>query len=374
MRFGIIFLAMILLFLAGCVGNEPHYVGAFIEPTPSPTPNPWVTPPPTVAPHEDYEEEDYEEICLLPRSQLTGLLIAEAYANRRPIAVVINNLHGALPQSGIASADIIYEVLVEGDVTRLVAVFQSEWPEKIGPVRSARDYLVDFALNHDGVFIHHGESPNSHLRWPFLNGARIDGGRWETRGFWRDRNYPEWARNSGRRALEHSSYTGGGHIANILESQSIRHYTQDAGGFTFCEDIQEGYAGEALRFTVPFSTHYARTFIFDPETGHYAVAYRHGPTMDEYTAQPVFVRNILVKMTQVRVIANDRAGRRTVATVGEGDGYLFNGGTYRPVRWATQSHTAPLRWYNPDGTPLVLLPGPTWINVLQNTATVRIDT
>jgi hypothetical protein len=91
-----------------------------------------------------------------PLGLLTGLPIYEGYADRRPIAVVVNNIFAAHPQSGISSADVIYEVLTEGNITRLIALFQTEIPDKIGPVRSTRNYFAGRAMNHDAIFVHHG--------------------------------------------------------------------------------------------------------------------------------------------------------------------------------------------------------------------------
>jgi len=308
-----------------------------------------------------------------PRSLLTGLPIEEAYLTRRPIAVVINNLFPALPQSGIASADIIYEVLSEGDVTRLVGIFQSDVPEKIGPVRSARDSFVDFAFNHDAIFVHHGRSPDADTRLRNTRITNLDGMALEGTVFWRDRSYPEWHSNTGRRPLEHSSYTSWERIARHMESRSIRDYVNDnpAYGFTFGVVPECPDAGVANIVTVPFSVPYIRTFIFDPEAGVYLVENRNGPLQDAETAEQVGVVNILIQLTTKRVTGS--LGQRTVGTVGEGAGFLVTGGTYRPVRWAKDSHTAPMRWYFEDGSPLVLAPGVTWICVFQTTGTVEFS-
>jgi len=305
-----------------------------------------------------------------PRALLTGLPIEEEYLDRRPVAVVINNLHRALPQSGITSADIIYEVLTEGDVSRLVGIFQSEIPDKIGPVRSARVSFLDFAFNHDALFVHHGRSPyaDTHIRNTRI--TNLDG---MSLGqvFWRDRNYPYWHTNSGQRPLEHSSYTGWGHIVPHLDSRSIRDYVNDnpAYGLNFGTVQDFPGAGIANTVVVPFSVPYTRTFIFDAETGVYLVENRDGAVLDADTRQQAAVTNILIQITTKRVTG--ALGQRTIGTVGTGDGFLVVGGYYRPVRWEKDSHTSPMRWYTMDGEPLMLAPGRTWICVFQTTGTVR---
>jgi hypothetical protein len=172
--------------------------------------------------------------------------------------------------------------------------------------------------------------------------------------------------------MEHSSYTGDAQITLHLESRNIRSDSVDVGGFIFNDMPVTRNATEAPRFTVPFSSSYVRTFIFDGETGLYRVENRDGPTRDALTREQVTVRNVLVQLTDISLLPRDREGRRAVATIGEGDGFIFNNGTYRPVRWVKESRTAPMRWYNPNGLPLELLPGVTWINILDKSIGVRI--
>lgn len=354
---------------------ESTFVANEVLPTPPSVPIEEIVPP---GRWDDAFQE--ENIFVYPSSRLTGMPIREEYLIRRPMAVVINNIHRALPQSGIASADIIYEVLSEGDVTRIVGIFQSYIPEKIGPVRSARDYFVDFAFNHDALFIHHGASPSGYGR---IRGQRInnvDGMTWEGRVFWRDRTYPYWARNTGTRPLEHSSFTGWYRLEEHIYSQGIRDYFSEtpAYGFNFGE-ITADYVGTADRVIVPFSPNYTRTFIFNPETNLYYVENRDGAHVDALNQEQITVTNVLVQFTAQRVV--DGEGRRTVQTTGEGLGYLATGGKTFPLRWVKEDHASPTRWYFSNNTgennerdePLTLAPGTTWINVFQSNGTVIFE-
>jgi len=310
-----------------------------------------------------------------PFSRLTGLPIYEEYMERRPLAAVINNSGRALPQSGVGSADIIYEVLAEGDVTRLVGIFQSYIPEKIGPMRSARDYFIDFAFNHDALFIHHGASTSGYARISSLRVTNLDGMALEGTVFWRDRTYPYWAVNTGNRPIEHSSFTGSERLLAHVENRGIRDYWNNETGeysFNFTHIPQDtAIGGQAYSVHVPFSALYFRRFEFDHDTGLYFAENRQGPHMDAETGEQVGVSNILVQFTGMRVI--DAVGRRAVDTIGSGDGYLISGGRYQPVRWAKDSHTAPMRWYFPDGTPLILSPGRIWICVFQSNGNVVFE-
>ena len=338
---------------------------ALIPPTPTPVPE--VSPP-------NFEEVFIEEpIDTRPLSLLTGIHVDEEDITRRPIAVVINNSVAALPQSGVAEADIIYEVLAEGNTTRLVAIFQSSIPEKIGPVRSARDYFVDFAFNHDAFFVHHGGSPTGYERIRRLLGVNaIDGMHFEGTVFWRDRSFAYWTGNTERRALEHSSFTGRDELLEHINSRDIRGYfngdihLNPSYGFSFgaAQSWQERVHSGISKVVIPFSTASNTIFEMDYYTGLFMVSHSRGPWMDESTREQVNVANILIQLTDVRVA--DHEGRRNVTTVGSGIGYLVRNGQVFNAIWVKNDHTSPMQWFFEDGTPLVLAPGRTWINVLQS--------
>lgn len=311
-------------------------------------------------------------------SRLTGLPIRAEADEKRPVAVVVNNLYKALPQSGIAQADLIYEVLAESTITRLVAIFQDFDAEKIGPVRSARDYFVHFALNHDAIFVHHGGSPSGYQRLKDLRIDRLDGMNLEGPYYWRDRSYPAWyTHNAGQRPMEHSSYTSSEKIKAAAERFGFRDtlYEDAPFGFSFYETTPAavfGSTAEGEVFTpcstirVPFSSDYTRVFNYDPATRLYAVSNRDGAHYDAEIQEQLYVSNILIQSVSMRVIPGDEAGRRDVKTVGAGDGWLATGGGYIPVKWQKADHRSPTEWTLNDGSVLRLNTGRTWICVLQD--------
>jgi hypothetical protein len=307
-------------------------------------------------------------------SRLTGLPIRESAANNRPVAVVINNIHAALPQSGVSQADIIYEVLAEGDITRLVGIFQDYTGlTKLGPVRSARDYFVDFALDHDAIFIHHGGSPSGYAKLRSLRISRLDGMTYEGVYFRRERTYPDWyePRAGTTRPLVHSSYTGGDRIAEAAEKLQIRTtlYEDAPFGYTFFSDDKVPvhlFRDKAETITVPFSRNYTRKFYYDPDTKLYNVEGRDGAHMDAEDNTQAAVRNVLIQEVKSYVIAGDEEGRRSVGTVGHGGGYVAMDGVYRPISWSKDSADKPTRWFFADGSELRLAAGRTWICVFQD--------
>jgi hypothetical protein len=371
--------AVVVVFLAtrGADDAPPPVVresSPFVAPTP---------PPPPVV-EDDYEDEyeagevEYEYAEPEITALLTGLPIDEEYLHRRPIAVVVNNIRAALPQSGLLYADIVYEVLTEGDVTRLVAVFQSQMPsERVGPIRSTRMYFAGFALNHDAAFVHHGcntwAQPDLARIHRYLD-VRMDGMALEGRVFWRDRSFPAWTGQAGQRAQEHSSYTSWERISDHMAASDMRDYMREdfeEGGFGFAfGDVPEGiaHAYEATSIHVPFSRNYARFFEYVAADNSYLVARRQGPTLDAETQEQLTVDNILIQFTAQRIWCNTWL-YRDVDTVGSGMGYLLRDGLVFPVTWEKAAQDAPTRWAFTCGTPVMLSPGSTWIAVLQNTVT-----
>lgn len=343
-----------------------HYISVFAELHETPRVL-WM---PTILEFE-YEPEEVEELPPYPTlfSILTGKRIYEGYALRRPLAIVINNIRVSLPQSGITKADIVYEVLAEGDVTRFVAIYQSYIPEKIGSIRSARDYFIDFAFNHDAIFLFHGSSPSGLGRIHSTGITNISGGQFEGTVFWRDRSFPEWTGNTGQRSREHSAYTGREQILEHMYQRDIRGVIGEnpAYGFNFGEiPSRIESLGRAHRVTVPFSPNYTRIFVFDEETGLYLAENPAGPHLDAETQEQVAIANVIIQLTTMQFIG-DYAGRRNVRTIGDGHGVLITGGEHFPVRWSKESHTSPARWFFEDGSPMVLSPGQTWICVFQGT-------
>ena len=91
-------------------------------------------------------------------SYLTGEPVSETIGKQRPYAIMINNIDVSLPQSGVSQAEMIYEAQVESGITRLMAVFQDvDNIEKIGSIRSARHYYIDFANDNDAIYVHYGQ-------------------------------------------------------------------------------------------------------------------------------------------------------------------------------------------------------------------------
>ena len=108
---------------------------------------------------EEQSQTQNEENVLTAEVETKKVQIYQG--NDRPIAVMIDNHNGAWPQAGLNQAYMVYEIIVEGGETRLMAVFKGVDLEKIGPVRSARHYFLDYAMENDAIYVHFGQSPQA---------------------------------------------------------------------------------------------------------------------------------------------------------------------------------------------------------------------
>lgn len=352
----IILAAWMLLALAGCGGKT--------DPEPEPEPEEKTDPVPLPEP----EPEPYVPAGMNP---LTGLPMEPEYENRRPAAIMLNNLKAAQPQLGISQADIIYEVPVEGGITRMLALYQTvEGIGTLGSVRSARPYFVELALGHDAIYIHAGGSQEaySNLRsWKVDHMDGVRGGD-DAKIFWRDQ---ERRKNNG---YEHSLITSGEKIQEYLDQGRLP--VEHAAGWNYLQAFKEDgtpAAGEtAEHIKVRFSGYKTGTFDYDAASGKYLVGQYGREHVDGATGDQVSATNVLVLKTSIAVL--DDVGRLRVKTTGEGEGLFFCGGKSVPIHWSRADRNSSFSYTLEDGSSLALGRGNSYVCILSpSTGTVEYE-
>ncbi|RQD69772.1 MAG: DUF3048 domain-containing protein [Tindallia sp. MSAO_Bac2] len=297
------------------------------------------------------------------QSPFNGQWIPEEKGNKRPVALQINNSTAAYPQSGITQADIIYETLAEGNITRLMAVFHIYDSEKIGPVRSARHYYLDMAANHDAVYMHYGGSPQAYSYIRQMNAPNMDGLSWlDGIVCWRD---PE--RRSIPRMLEHSVYTNRAHLEDGWERRGLRTELEESftSGLNFSTKETVPWGQRADYITIPYSASYTSSFDYDFETKIYTKYHSGELHMDEEAGKPLEFTNLIIQFTSINVIPGDDAGRREVAIIGSGDGYFISAGRAIAVEWHKADYASPTVYAEKkSGKPVTMNPGKTYIGIL----------
>jgi len=303
---------------------------------------------------------------------LTGMGTWTDVSNNRPIAIMINNIRTGLPQHGISRADIIYETMVEGGLTRNLAVFQDiSSVGIIGSIRSARPYFVDIAQGHDAILMHAGGSPDTIrlIRSRKINNIDDLNGPRGRNVFFRDQS------RRSRLGSEHSLMTSGERIANELAGFGYRleHEPDYKHTLRFLADGIPVRGFSATRVDVVFSGAKSTTFIYDEASNLYYVEQYGMPSIDANDDTQLSVTNVIVINTSISNIPGDNRNRQRVITEGTGSGYYINGGKNTEITWTRNRITDPFTFTLPDTSILDLGTGRTYICIIPLSATPRFE-
>lgn len=294
-------------------------------------------------------------------NRLTGLETTEELASIRPVGIMINNIKQATPQQGISHADVMYEVLAEGGITRLFCLFTdyASLPET-GSIRSSRDYYIDLADAHDAIYVHCGGSPAAYETLAARKTENMDGIYFSTpfyRNAWRKKNM----------GMEHSMMTTGELLVKGIEAKGYR-TTSDATQplsfhATFTPLEGEGVT-DAKTIAAKYSYYATSTFDYIEDTHSYLKGQFGGAHIDSNDNSQLTFENVLLLYAAQGAVKGDDKGRLYVNFYGTGEGVYFTGGKTKPIRWSKESRTSSYTLYEADGeTELLLNPGRTYIGI-----------
>jgi Protein of unknown function (DUF3048). len=348
-----VLLVLLLLCLTSCgeqqanLGTEETPAPAnetpvIIEVEPSPTTNPEEASPPEV--------DD-------------GFVVPDP--NVRPVAVMIDNQGDrVLPQGGISQAQIVYEVLTEGGITRYMAIFWDTMPEMIGPVRSARHYFLDFAMEYDAIYVHFGGSDYAKADIKKLKINDIDGLS-HGNAFWDITNDPKnWQ----------DSYTSGERVRKEAERLKYSTTPKKTFPFKYYDELTVPDGGqEAEEINIKFASSGSSCgYVYDSETRLYKRIRMGKPHMERNTGEQVAVRNIIILRMASNPIPNDKYGRINVSDIGTGEGWYITCGRAVKITWSKKARDAQTTYTLESGEPLILNRGQTWIEVVPSLKQVEI--
>lgn len=301
---------------------------------------------------------------------LTGLRdgIGEDKLSRKPVAIMINNLRESLPQHGISKADIVFEMLAEGRISRFLAVYQDPSDVlKIGSIRSARIYYIDMAEGLNAVFMHFGAAETAYDDLKTRKITALDGLRGGLEGtlFYRD---PVRLKTY---SMEHTVFTTGARIEEYFKKLKNLEVKDYEGPFAFSVNGSAANGNEAAEITIPYSTYITAKFEYD-ETEERYLRYQFGkPHMDaEYGCQ-VSAKNVVVLKMETSNVKGSYLGWIDIKTTGSGTGFYACDGRYIKIKWSKASKSAPLILKTEDGQPLRLEPGNTFICVAPTETVIK---
>lgn len=331
---GLLLLVIAVVLLAACSKKQ-------VEEEERPTPKPPV------------QQEEEEEEVLPYQAPFTGIRYEEEQ-QMRPVLATINNDPKARPQSGLSEADIIYEFITEGNMTRYVALFQSALPDEIGPIRSARDTFVEMAINMDAFYVAHGYSPDALTllrsgRVDHINGMQYDGSLFK--------------RSADRRA-PHNSYISGDSIREGMAIVQANEEMVKFSPYTFYDSIEDvELVTKVTDVTVRNGADpsFTSDYRYNVDTGVFEQSVSGEKSIDKATEAPMEVANVLVIETNYQTI--DADGRQKIDILSGGKGLLFQAGRSTEVEWVNrQGFIVPIL----DGKVAPFVPGKTWVHVIRN--------
>ncbi len=310
-------------------------------------------------------EIEFEELEPEIINPLTGLEATNDRDGKRPVSVMLNNIYEALPQVGISKADVLFECLAEGSITRLLGVFNDCTDAGvIGSIRSSRPYYLDFAQMFDAVYVHAGGSEDAYSQIASRGIDHIDGvrGGGDSLGiFYRD---PERLKTMN---LEHTMMTQGENILYTIENNKYRTDLREGFEYPF-EFAPYGESAEiggesATHVYLPISNYQQVDYIYDEEDKlYYRYQYNGKKHIDGGNGEQLSFTNIIVVFCET--YPYDSYGRLKVTTVGSGEGYLISEGKYKAIKWSRDDQDGNLTLTDAEsGEKIIINRGKTFINV-----------
>ena len=289
-----------------------------------------------------------------PTAPLTGLADPTGASLTRPaLSVKVENTDAARPQAGIDQADVVYEQVVEGDITRFVAMFNSTVPAVIGPVRSVRSEDPDIVWPVGGIFAYSGGAP---VNVEAINAAPVHAVDEDGAGAAMMRNEP----NQPPRDAPHNLYGLGQPLFDLGGDPK-----PPPALFQYVAAGSPPVGGQAvLDFHVGFQAGYDPTWTWVGATGLWARSIG-GVPQNVVGGAPIAPTNVVVQFTTY-------TGEAEAQTVGEGDAWIFTDGTMRQGRWVRPDRTQPAKYVDAAGNPILLRPGRTWVELLPVGNTVDV--
>lgn len=295
--------------------------------------------------------------------ELTPIRADEESVTLRPLAVMVNNHPDARPQSGLVDADLTYEIVAEGGITRFLPFFLGSTPEKIGPVRSTREYyLVLVKELGDAMLMHIGWSPQALEAiesWPVRSLGRGGG------TFWRD--------NPRGVAIEHTAYINGVELRQIAQGLGWEG-RRDFDIWKFKDD-KKGYdsASPANEITIDFwyKGDFSAIFKYDAATNSYLrfMGYDSAdqpiPHVDQETNEQIKVKNVIVQFATENGIAGDDKSRLEYALIGSGNALVFLDGKVVNATWSKSDRDARTKFFDAStGAEIEYNRGKFWISIV----------
>lgn len=312
----------------------------------------------------DTETETEEVLPETPgkTNLLTGLpTLTDEAVGKRPVAVMVNNVRASFPQYGIAEADIIFEIPVEGGDTRFMAMYgdYTQVP-KVCSVRSCRMYFPEFSEGFDAVYVNWGMSEAIRDYIKSLNLTNYDGTFNTGKLFDRDQE----RRASGVK-LEHTGYFNGPGLAAAMEKREERTDIEPkkrdtAFNFYGADEVVKPKGEECLVVEIDYGVA-EPTFTYDEKTNTYLKDYNGKPQIDGVTGTQLAFTNVIILETNIG--AHPNGTHRDVKWIEGGTGYYISNGVAQEITWSKASIKDRILLFDAEGKELTINAGKSYIGI-----------
>ena len=319
----------------------------------------------TISQGENETEQQNEPIEELKKEPVTFT------GDERAVAVMIDNHKSAMPQAGLNVASIVYEIIVEGGETRLMEVFKSTDLEKIdlekiGPIRSARHYFLDYALENDAIYVHFGWSPQAQSDISKLKVNNINGLVESSKSFWRDKD----------KSAPHNAVTSTAILKEIAERKEYRLTTSQEPVLNYtAEEVNlENSELNAYTVTIPYSDYNTVKYEYDAETKRYIRYSRGVKQLDWLTDETVTTKNIIItKCKNTTLNDGENKGRQTLDNIGVREGYYITNGKAIQITCEKASREAQTIYKDLEGNEIEVNDGNTFIQICPIDSKISIE-
>lgn len=281
--------------------------------------------------------------------------------SKRPIAVMLDNHSGARPQAGIKDAELVIEALAEGNITRYMAFFFEGMPESIGPIRSARPYFLDRAMEFGAIYVHVGGSPQALSDIKKLGIKDIDALNSSNKVFFRKKH----------KKMPHNLYSTMTTLRNESEKRAFAQESTGTGiGYAMTETVPSGET--ALYVKLPYRKTdggYLVSYDYLNDQKVYQRSINGKVHVDEIDQSPITAKNVIIQYVPTKVV--DSKGRLDLDLVGEGSGFWLSDGVKVPIHWSKSTRSAQTVYTDSEGRELLLNPGNTWIQIIPKSMTLQ---
>lgn len=280
-----------------------------------------------------------------------------------PVAIMIDNAAPARPQSSLQAASIVYEALVEGGITRFMAVFDQGDVKEIGPVRSARQYYLEWLAEYEAAYAHAGGSPEALANIRRDRVHDINGIGSASTAFFRDTARP----------APHNLYTSGLAMFLSTRANKLKYSDLTFTPWTFGTTLPAGAAAKNVTFYFTGRTKSTEvSYTFDVARQQWLRSQAGKAHQDRLTNATIGVTNLVIQRISSKITAGEK-GRLTMTVTGTGKAQLFQKGQVLNLTWSKASSEGRTMFTLPDGSPATFLPGNTWVEVLPDDRTLTVQ-